>query len=257
MKIDRTIKQTYDYDKFHKIKGNRDVNSTQVKQLIKSIEEGWVPNPAHVNEKNGLVDGQHRLEACRQLKIPFLYFVIHGAGINEVTRINRYRRNWGFTEWMNRYADTGHFEYKAYKSFFEKWGFDHWSTIFLLCKTKGYSGRKQLREIFMNGDLKLSTIEQGKKRAKMILQIGEYYPNYKRRALVQAMIRVFNDHRFNFRTFIHRLSLNRDAMYDCTTVGQYLHRIDAIYNKGALKKDRVKFAQRWEDEDPIFSEEAA
>jgi hypothetical protein len=46
-------------------------------------------------------------------------------------------------------------------------------------------------------------------------------------------------------------------MYDCTTVGQYLNRIDAIYNKGALKKDRVKFAQRWEDEDPIFSEEAA
>mgnify|MGYP003109544158 FL=1 len=109
----------------------------------------------------------------------------------------------------------------------------------------------------MNGDLKLTTIEQGKRRAKMILQIGEYYPNYKRRALVQAMIRVFNDHRFNFKTFIHRLSLNRDAMYDCTTVGQYLNRIDAIYNKGALKKDRVKFAQRWEDEDPIFSEEAA
>ncbi len=53
MKIDRTIKQTYDYDKFHKIKGNRDVNSTQVKQLIKSIEEGWVPNPAHVNENMG------------------------------------------------------------------------------------------------------------------------------------------------------------------------------------------------------------
>ena len=72
----------------------------------------------------------------------------------------------------------------------------------------------------------------------------------------EQLLHDFNDHRFNFRTFIHRLSLNRDAMYDCTTVGQYLNRIDAIYNKGALKKDRVKFAQRWEDEDPIFSEVA-
>tara|TARA_R100000030_G_scaffold100317_1_gene93076 strand:- start:596 stop:1369 length:774 start_codon:yes stop_codon:yes gene_type:complete len=254
--IHKSIKVTKDYNMFRKIRGNRDINPTHVKKLVLSMSQNYVPVPAHINEKFGLVDGQHRLEACKELNLPFYYYIIEGSGIDDVSRINRHRKNWGFTEWMNRYADNGNIEYQGYRAFLNQWGFDHWSTIFLLCKTKGCSGRRELREMFQDGLLKLTTIEQGKKRARMILDLEEYYPNFRKRGLVQAMIRVFNDHRYNHKTFLHKLSLNRDLMYDCATVGQYLQRIDTIFNKGSLKKDRVNFSLRWEDADSLFSEVA-
>ena len=130
----RKILKTFNYLQFKKIKGNRLINERHVNSLIKSItEKGLIVNPAIVNEKMEIVEGQHRLLACKKLKKPFYYYIVKGANINDVTILNQNRKNWGFTEWMNRYAEYGNTEYKIYKHFYEKWGFDHWSTIFLLC----------------------------------------------------------------------------------------------------------------------------
>ena len=253
----RTIRKSFEYDKFKKIRGNREINPRHVKSLKEAMVKNYVPVPAIVNEHFALVDGQHRLEACRELELPFFYYIVNGSDINDVTSINRNRKNWGFTEWMNRYASNNFFEYQVYKTYFERWGFDHWSTIFLLCRTKGYRGRGKLKQKFEDGTLKIETLELGKRWAKRIMDIEPYYANFRRRALIQAMIRVFHDRRYDHKLFIKKLSPNRDIMYDCSTVGQYLQRIDDIFNKGSMKKNRVDFYHMWGDPDSIFQEAAA
>ena len=202
--INKKILQTFNYSQFKKIKGNREINDRHVNALIKSIEEkGLIINPAIVNEKMEIVEGQHRLAACEILNLPFYYYVVQGSGINEVTILNQNRKNWGFTEWMNRYASYNNMEYKIYKSLYEKWGFDHWSRIFLLGRTKGYRSRAGLKDKFYSGTLKIETLEEGKKWAKRIMDVEPYYKNYKRRAFIQAMIRVFNDKTYNHKTFLN------------------------------------------------------
>jgi hypothetical protein len=253
--INKKILQTFNYSQFKKIKGNREINDRHVNALIKSIEEkGLIINPAIVNEKMEIVEGQHRLAACEILNLPFYYYVVQGSGINEVTILNQNRKNWGFTEWMNRYASYNNMEYKIYKSLYEKWGFDHWSTIFLLCRTKGYRSRAGLKDKFYSGTLKIETLEEGKKWAKRIMDVEPYYKNYKRRAFIQAMIRVFHDKSYNHKTFLNRLNMVRDRLYDCSTVGLYLQRIDDIMNYKAPKNKRVNFTSQWGDPDSIFSE---
>ena len=253
--INKKILQTFNYSQFKKIKGNREINDRHVNALIKSIEEkGLIINPAIVNEKMEIVEGQHRLAACEILNLPFYYYVVQGSGINEVTILNQNRKNWGFTEWMNRYASYNNMEYKIYKSLYEKWGFDHWSTIFLLCRTKGYRSRAGLKDKFYSGTLKIETLEEGKKWAKRIMDVEPYYKNYKRRAFIQAMIRVFHDKSYDHKTFLNRLNMVRDRLYDCSTVGLYLQRIDDIMNYKAPKNKRVNFTSQWGDPDSIFSE---
>ena len=195
--------------------------------------------------------------ACEILNLPYYYYVVPGATINDVTILNQNRKNWGFTEWMNRYAEYNNMEYQIYKSLYEKWGFDHWSTIFLLCRTKGYRSRAGLKDKFYDGTLKIETLEQGKKWAKRIMDVEPYYKNYKRRAFIQAMIRVFHDKSYNHKTFLSRLSMVRDRLYDCSTVGLYLQRIDDIMNYKAPKNKRVNFAMQWGDPESIFAERAA
>ena len=256
--INKKILKTLNYSQFKFIKGNRAINDRHVNGLVKSMEKnGLLMNPSCVNEKLEIVEGQHRLMACEILNLPYYYYVVPGATINDVTILNQNRKNWGFTEWMNRYAEYNNMEYKIYKSLYERWGFDHWSTIFLLCRTKGYRSRAGLKDKFYDGTLKIETLEQGKKWAKRIMDVEPYYKNYKRRAFIQAMIRVFHDKSYNHKTFLSRLSMVRDRLYDCSTVGLYLQRIDDIMNYKAPKNKRVNFAMQWGDPESIFAERAA
>ena len=66
------------------------------------------------------------------------------------------------------------------------------------------------------------------------------------------MIRVFHDRRYNHKTFLKKLSLVRDRLYDCSTVGLYLQRIDDIMNYSTPKNRRVNFYYQWGDSDSIF-----
>ena len=252
------ILQTTDYAQFKTIRGNREINEAHLKNLVRSIEEsGYIPCPIIINEKFGVIDGQHRIEAAKILKLPVHYYILKGASIREVTIVNQNRKNWGFTQWMNRYADYNFQEYKIYKHFYEVWGFDHWSTIFLLCRTKGVRGRGSLKKAFETGALKIETMEEGKKFARRIMDVKPFYANYKRRAFIQAMIRVFHDGRYNHRTFMKKLGLVRDRLYDCSTVGLYLQRIDEVMNYSTPKNQRVNFYYQWGDPDSIFQVKAA
>ena len=251
--INKKILKTLNYSQFKFIKGNRAINDRHVNGLVKSMEKnGLLMNPSCVNEKLEIVEGQHRLMACEILNLPYYYYVVPGATINDVTILNQNRKNWGFSEWMNRYAEYNNMEYKIYKSLYERWGFDHWSCIFLLCRTKGVRGRGKLKKAFETGNLKIETLMEGKKWAQRILDVEPYYEGYKRRSFVQAMIRVFHDKDYDHKIFLKKLALVRDRLYHCSTVGLYINRIDEIMNYNSPKHRRTMFAQKWGDADAIF-----
>jgi hypothetical protein len=257
-KIHKKILKTYDYSLFRKLKGNRDILEPHLKAITKSIEEdGYSYCAIQVNEKYEVVEGQHHLEACKSLNLPVYYYIVEGANIDDVTVMNTHRKNWGFDQWLNRYVKYNYQEYKIYQHFYDQWGFDHWSTIFLLCRTKGVRGRGTLKKTFEIGELKIETLEEGKKWSKRIMDIEQFYSNYKRRAFIQAMIRVFHDSAYNHKTFLKKLSLVRDRLYDCSTVGLYLQRIDDIMNYSTPKNQRVNFYYQWSDSDSIFHVGAA
>ena len=66
--------ETTDYSKFKKTRGNRPVDEAHVQQLKKLIEEKDLYDPIRVNKNMEVIDGQHTLEARKQLdlKIPFI-----------------------------------------------------------------------------------------------------------------------------------------------------------------------------------------
>lgn len=249
------IFQTFDYSIFKDLKGNRIINDSNLKGIIKSVEEdGYSPNLVQVNEHMEVIDGNHRLGVHQYLKIPISYYMVVGAGIEDTTIMNTHRKSWSFDDWLNRFYVHNYEEYKIYKHLKDKWKFDHWSCIFLLCRTKGVRGRGKLKKSFETGKLKIETLEEGKKWAQRILDIKPYYKGYDKRSFVQAMIRVFHDKDYNHKIFIKKLSLVRDRMYDCSTVGLYIQRIDDVMNYQQPKNKRTMFAQKWGDADAIFRE---
>ena len=82
------ILKTYDYEIFKRMKGNRVVNNSHVKNLVKSMQEKYLPQPLTVNEDMEIIDGQHRFAAAMELNLPIYYQIINGTTISDVQRLN-------------------------------------------------------------------------------------------------------------------------------------------------------------------------
>jgi len=127
------IYKTFDYDKFKLMKGNRTVKNFQVNKLKASYKKGQIPVPLIVNQLYEIIDGQHRLEAIRQLKLPVPYTIIERLGIKEVQRLNTQHKNWVTNDYLECYVERGLQVYIKYNAqIHEKFNFDHVTKIALV-----------------------------------------------------------------------------------------------------------------------------
>ena len=69
------VQQTKDYNLFKILSGNRPIDSYHLKKLKKSIETNNHLNlhPIIINDRYEVIDGQHRLEAAKQLQCEIFY----------------------------------------------------------------------------------------------------------------------------------------------------------------------------------------
>ena len=105
-KIIGKVYETTDYEKFTFVVGNRAVKTKGVKwtTLLESIKEHGQLEPALVNERFEVINGQHRLICCKELGVPFKYtfgeFNATGEIIGEANRSTK----WGLREYINFYS---------------------------------------------------------------------------------------------------------------------------------------------------------
>mgnify|MGYP003139772751 FL=1 len=67
------IKTTSDYNIFLHVIGNRPINKSNVNRLKESIGKIGLQVPILVNKNKAVVDGQHRLQALKELNLPVTY----------------------------------------------------------------------------------------------------------------------------------------------------------------------------------------
>lgn len=117
----QTIKKTMDYGMFRAMETNRPLRPGYVKALAQSIKEcDMTPsNPIIVDEENYIIDGQHRLEACKMLGFPVYYVTISGIDRNEaMVHLNKQQKAWKQEEFLTFYAVT---KQGCYKELYEFW----------------------------------------------------------------------------------------------------------------------------------------
>lgn len=113
MKEVGTVYETNDLSMFKILKNNRDVKEIRKQALIESIDKnGYITNPIIVNEKYEVIDGQGRLEACKELGSPIDYVIVPNIGIDECRVLNMNTTNWRIVDFIKSYAEEGMEDYK-------------------------------------------------------------------------------------------------------------------------------------------------
>lgn len=239
MKQVNQVMMTNDYNMFKTIEGNREVNKLHLRRLKDSIQEKYITVPIIINEKNQIIDGQHRFTSAKELNKPVYYIRVNGLGLKDVHRLNTNTKNWTADAYLDGYCRLGKQDYIIYRDFKNKYGFGHNETNALLSGKSRMGGTKN--QAFKDGNFKIVNLDNATTNAEKICMVGKYYEGYKRRAFVYAMLDLFENPKYNHAEFLNKLSFQSRSLVDCTDVQQYLILIEEIYNYKRNKQQKVYF----------------
>lgn len=108
------VGSTTDYDQFKIVASNRTIKKSNVANLMKSfkITKGMSKShPIIVDRNLNVVDGQHRLEACKKMGIPVHYLITDDA-IETIPVFNAYQEKWGLEDYARYFAQNGNKNYE-------------------------------------------------------------------------------------------------------------------------------------------------
>jgi len=110
------LHETKDYSEFTYYPFNRSIDKKKVAKLKTSISKtGQLINPIIVDQQGKVIDGQHRLQALIDMKMPVWYIIrkVNGSIIKELIEGNNVVDKWKQIDFCKTYAETGNKEYQS------------------------------------------------------------------------------------------------------------------------------------------------
>jgi len=232
-----TVYSTYSYDQFKFLEGNRFKNESHVKRLMVSIRKKYLFTLIVVSKDFYVIDGQHRLEALKRLKLKVNY-VIMPYTLGEVIQYNTGSKNWNPENYMISYADRGYQHYIDLRKFYNEFknDFPLGSCRVLLAGIAGDNADK-----FKNGKWEIKDMTKAREMAYRLREIKVYYANVKRRNFLRSIIDVFNNKDYDHSRMLKKLDQQAGALTDQHTKEAYLKLLTKIYNYRVKDDDRINF----------------
>jgi hypothetical protein len=113
---------TYDYEKFIKHQKNRSINENNVIRLIESlkIRNLMIYHPVIVDKNFIVLDGHHRVEACKREDLPIIYIIIDDQDDVDAMILLNVQRSWTIPDRVNYKSASGSSSYMRIQKFAEQ-----------------------------------------------------------------------------------------------------------------------------------------
>jgi hypothetical protein len=239
------IQTTYNYGQFKIINGNRSVNQAHLKRLKESMSENPLVSLILVNERNEIIDGQHRFYASKNLGLPINYVIVYGYGIKEVQILNVNGLNWKKSDYLDSHVKNKLEAYVKFKKFMTDFPQLNFSTCLKVLsglrsdKTKTIEGLKVMSTHFEDGTLSIPDLAKSYRLAEMILDFREYYPKFNHNTFIITLLYLFDHPNYVHREMLNKLKIQPKALNKCNNQQQYLILMEDIYNYH--RKAKVSF----------------
>lgn len=246
-KFNPIIQTTTDYSKFKFLNGNRLVNQLHIRRLTQSIKNNPLVTLILVNEKMEIIDGQHRFTVLKQLEMPINYMVVYGYGVKEVQILNANMSNWNKNDYLDGYVKMGKEEYIKFKEFKDEFPELKFSVLVKLArlltshKTKIYDGIKGTIKDFEGGTFYFPDIEKTYKYAEMIMDYKPYFKKFNDNTFCITLMSLFSNPNYDHKTMLHKISINPNLLQTCRTQGQYLLKLEEIFNYKNKNKVSLRY----------------
>jgi len=134
------VYETYDYELFVKVKGNRAINQAHVNRLAKKMKTRFlkelpiIVGPKNKKGKHPILDGQHSGDSRKATGRPIRYIITKHIRPDDISDMNTDKLNWGDKDYLNKYVGKGNENYVLYKSMMDEYKslrakFSTWTAI--------------------------------------------------------------------------------------------------------------------------------
>lgn len=233
------IKKTFDYDLFKKHHSNREISSVNLKRITASIKAQNMLQfrPILVDSEMRVIDGQHRLEAAKDLGVEVYYQIDDSDEPEKIILLNANQKKWGIEDYCNYHISQGNENYEKLRRF---------------CKEKGVNVATAIRSFgrkcggdtaleFKSGKFKFFDAEEVKFIESMLMKkkvvmeamlkyILKYDHCIKSVKMESALFALLKNPDFNHLTFISKLAYKADAIRPCADKMGYYNMLRDIYN---------------------------
>lgn len=233
------MKFTSNYDQFLRIDANREVNKSHVKTLAESIKEQNLleANPIIVNSDMEIIDGQHRLEACRLLHIPVPYVVVDNhTSIGTIIRLQVTQRGWKMADYIHAHMAMGKEHYGVILSLSKQYSVPVGTAAYVLS-----GGGRSTSEKVRNGTFQISNLKVAIKTFELMKLIKPFIeknvPTDRRVYIV--VYRLLLEGKIKEARFIKKFSICPNKLMRLASEQSYLREIENIYNYHAQDSVRL------------------
>jgi hypothetical protein len=245
------VYSTTDYGQFKAILGNRKVNMGNVSKIMQSMKKEHLKVPAIVNGKMEVCDGQHRLEACKELEVPFYFIIIPNYDLNEVQEINANQKNWTNDDFLKSFV----VRHEADRSLFINYvTMDYLMEVHkvgltpMITMVYGGCTNRSVQENFRDGNLPEVDEKEVSYMIEEFVALSETFPKKGwTKHFMSAYLAMRDQEVFEFTRLIDMLKKHQTLVNDIedTSSSKKIHGIlCAIYNnEGDIQRKKAIFAE--------------
>ena len=248
--INNKFFETTDYTKFKKTRGNRPVDAAHVEQLKKLIAEKDLYDPIRVNKNMEVIDGQHTLEARKQLDLKIPYIIMDSDDILDVARLNTGRKNWSMNDYLNQHCARNKMDYKICRNKMAQFGINVAEAVVLLLKQTSLWSR--ISNDFKTGRFTIPAggIEHCDKIGTKLMQLKKFFYGMEsvknkrfKRSMVVSYIVADKHPKFDHKRFKKACESRSSWFLSGTSTADYVAIIERIYNAGLSPKNKINLVE--------------
>jgi len=236
-KVVGKIFQTKNYSQFKYRADNRPVDQANVHKLVKSFEVMGQKIPIKVDSSMNVLDGQHRLKACVQLKMPVVFIIDdEDMTTSEIAQLQATSTKWNYADYAHSFAtDESLIDYRLYNNFCTTYSeFPHSTAILMLSNLRAAGGNAD--QVFKSGKFKVKSFSKAKEIAETLRKMSIYYKSYNRKGFVSSVIVMMNHKDFSQERLFRKLPKRCKEIHDFSKTEDYLDTLQDIYNWKEPKK---------------------
>lgn len=239
---DKVFSQIYcttDYEKFKLISSNRNINILNYNKLVKSMKEQQLIIPICVNESLEVIDGQHRLKAAQELKLPVYYYIAEGYSVAEMKRANLVSSNWKKDDFLNAYINENNPNYLSFNLLKTTYEISTSNLIRILAKVKKSTTSADLGIVFEEGALTISEEEEAQiDKFLTDLQDFKFFKEYNTTKFISAFLQLYFYPLYRPEIMKEKITKRSAALTHQLNRDQYLNILaNQIYSYGGISNN--------------------
>lgn len=243
------IYKSENYDDFVFIKGNRTIRNSNLLRIIGSMKKNFVKNPIFVkvmeNGKLGIIDGQHRYLACKELGKPIYYIIQENVNVNTIPDIN-ISSTWTDWDFVKSFADQGIEDYQKIIELSELYPELKFTKVYLIIaqsKVGFYNKNKIYESDIRSGTFKFKDFEKAKETCEKLMDFKICKTDFKnspwgKNSFFTSILKLFTlpSSVYDHKRMIDKIKSNQQLIVKQNTIKEYARNFSIVYNYRATNK---------------------